>query len=121
MKTKTLNISDIIIDNENINCIQNVVLKENNLNSDSFYSLFPDYNTIPMRITDMLTYLSPINKTKEFVNEVVSNHGKNFCIIGDYDVDGIFATIILSITLKTLGENVSYVIPNRFEDGYGMK
>ena len=121
MKTKTLNISDIIIDNKNINCIQNVVLKENNLNSDSFYSLFPDYNTIPMRITDMLTYLSPINKTKEFVNEVVSNHGKNFCIIGDYDVDGIFATIILSITLKTLGENVSYVIPNRFEDGYGMK
>ena len=121
MKTKLLNISDIPIETDGINHIQNIILKENNLNPNDFYSLFPDYNTIPMRITDMISYLSPLNMTEEFVDEVFSNHGKHFCIIGDYDVDGIFATIILAITLKTLGENVSYVIPNRFEDGYGMK
>lgn len=121
MKTKLLNISDIPIEDGSLNHIQNVILKENNLDPNNFYSLFPDYNNIPMRITDMLSFLSPINKTEEFVNEVISNHGKHFCIIGDYDVDGIFATAILSITLSTLGETVDYVIPNRFEDGYGMK
>ncbi len=41
-------------------------------------------------------------------------------IYGDYDVDGITSTYILYKTIKELGGNVSYDIPNRFIDGYGL-
>ncbi len=41
-------------------------------------------------------------------------------IYGDYDVDGITGTTILVKTLARLGANVSYRIPHRFNDGYGL-
>ena len=41
-------------------------------------------------------------------------------IYGDYDVDGITSTYILYQTIKNLGGNVNYDIPNRFIDGYGL-
>ncbi len=41
-------------------------------------------------------------------------------IYGDYDVDGITSTYILYKTLKDLGGNIYYDIPNRFVDGYGL-
>lgn len=41
-------------------------------------------------------------------------------IFGDYDVDGISGTAILMHTLKLLGARVSYRLPHRVEDGYGL-
>jgi len=41
-------------------------------------------------------------------------------IYGDYDVDGIMSTVILMKTLTALGANVSYYIPDRMEEGYGL-
>lgn len=41
-------------------------------------------------------------------------------IFGDYDVDGITGTAILVHTLKELKATVSYRLPNRVEDGYGL-
>jgi single-stranded-DNA-specific exonuclease len=46
-------------------------------------------------------------------NELIS-------IYGDYDVDGITATVILYKTLKQLGAQCSYYLPNRLTEGYGM-
>lgn len=45
---------------------------------------------------------------------------KKICIYGDYDVDGVCATTILYQTLATLGADVSYYIPLRAGEGYGM-
>lgn len=42
-------------------------------------------------------------------------------IFGDYDADGVSATAILYKTFKSLGAAVSYRIPHRAEDGYGLK
>lgn len=42
------------------------------------------------------------------------------CIYGDYDVDGISATALLVSGLRAMGLNVTYHIPNRMEDGYGL-
>lgn len=42
-------------------------------------------------------------------------------IFGDYDVDGITATAILMRCLRKLGANVSYRLPHRIEDGYGLR
>ena len=41
-------------------------------------------------------------------------------IYGDYDVDGISGSAILIHTLRFLGAEVSYRIPHRKEDGYGL-
>ncbi len=41
-------------------------------------------------------------------------------IYGDYDCDGMTGTAILYNGLKLLGGNVSYHVPNRLEDGYGL-
>ena len=45
---------------------------------------------------------------------------KKIYIYGDYDVDGITATTILVSLLRKLDADVSYHIPNRFTEGYGM-
>ena len=39
---------------------------------------------------------------------------------GDYDVDGITATVILVDYLKSRSANVMHYIPRRIEDGYGL-
>ena len=41
-------------------------------------------------------------------------------VIGDYDADGIFSTYILCHALQTAGAEVSYEIPDRVRDGFGM-
>ncbi len=47
--------------------------------------------------------------------------GEKILIYGDYDVDGQTSIAILMDTLKGLGGDVSYYIPNRVEEGYGLK
>lgn len=42
-------------------------------------------------------------------------------IFGDYDVDGVTGSAILMRTLKNLRGNVSYRLPHRIEDGYGLR
>ena len=46
--------------------------------------------------------------------------GLNICVYGDYDVDGVTATALLVRVLQKLGAKVSFFIPNRFSDGYGL-
>lgn len=41
-------------------------------------------------------------------------------VYGDYDVDGITATSILWHLLTLAGANVSFYIPHRLEEGYGL-
>ena len=47
-------------------------------------------------------------------------NGEKITIVGDYDVDGVVSTSIMVDFLKELGANVDYIIPNRFEHGYGL-
>lgn len=41
-------------------------------------------------------------------------------VYGDYDADGVTATALLVRVLEKLGGQVSFFIPNRFSDGYGL-
>ena len=41
-------------------------------------------------------------------------------IYGDYDVDGVTATALLTEILQALGAEVEGYIPNRFDEGYGL-
>ncbi len=46
--------------------------------------------------------------------------GERVCVYGDYDVDGTTGTAILFALLSKLGGNVTFDIPLRLEDGYGL-
>jgi len=41
-------------------------------------------------------------------------------IVGDYDVDGVISSYILSDFLEKFTKNLEVIIPNRFSDGYGV-
>ena len=41
-------------------------------------------------------------------------------IVGDYDVDGMTSTSILTMFLRECGAEVAYYIPHRFSEGYGL-
>lgn len=41
-------------------------------------------------------------------------------VYGDYDVDGVTATVLLVEALEQLGARVKEYIPNRFDEGYGL-
>src|SRR5712691_4545404 len=43
------------------------------------------------------------------------------CVHGDYDVDGICATALAVLVLRELGADVSWHVPSRFEEGYGVR
>jgi single-stranded-DNA-specific exonuclease len=46
--------------------------------------------------------------------------GKRICIHGDYDVDGICATVLAVLVLRELGAEVEWHLPSRFDEGYGV-
>ena len=46
--------------------------------------------------------------------------GERICVHGDYDVDGICATALATLTLRELGADVVWHLPSRFEEGYGV-
>lgn len=45
---------------------------------------------------------------------------RKIVVYGDYDVDGITATSLLILKLKKYGADVSYYLPQRFSEGYGL-
>jgi single-stranded-DNA-specific exonuclease len=47
--------------------------------------------------------------------------GEAIRILGDYDADGTLATVILRQALTSLGAQVSYRLPERLRDGYGLQ
>lgn len=45
---------------------------------------------------------------------------ERIAIVGDYDVDGVVSSVILSDFFDAIGVPYSIHIPNRFSDGYGL-
>src|SRR3954454_4425169 len=46
--------------------------------------------------------------------------GKRICVHGDYDADGICATALAVLVLRELGADVTWHLPSRFDEGYGV-
>lgn len=85
-----------------------------NMGIDDKYEMFRDNPPLhsPLLLKDM-------DKVLEILIEKIKNN-KAIRIMGDMDVDGICATSILYKGLRRCGAVVSYDIPNRMLDGYGM-
>lgn len=55
----------------------------------------------------------------DLVLSAVENE-ERICIYGDYDADGVTSTSILLEFLSNMTSNLSYYIPSRFDEGYGL-
>ncbi len=77
--------------------------------------LYPSLNDLhsPLLLKDM-------KKAIERVLPAIHNKEK-IVIYGDYDADGITSVVILYKFLKELTSDISYYIPDRVQEGYGLK
>lgn len=77
--------------------------------------LKPKYENLasPDELPDMKKALKRIEKAIKT--------GEKVLVYGDYDVDGVTASTVMSETLKLAGlTDVEIMLPDRFVDGYGM-
>ena len=63
--------------------------------------------------------LPDMNPAVGRIKRAIENN-ERITVYGDYDVDGISAVTILMRGLRRLGADVSYYIPNRHTEGYGI-
>lgn len=64
--------------------------------------------------------LSGIELAAEILQKAIAD---NLCIliVGDFDADGATSTALAVLALRSMGgRNVKYLVPNRFDDGYGL-
>jgi len=105
-----------IFDNYHIHPVFAEILYRRRINTPEKIERFfnPDlaYLHDPFLMTDM----------KKAVHRIVKalREGEHILIYGDYDVDGVTSVSILYDGLFRLGGKVSFFIPSRFEEGYGL-
>ena len=64
--------------------------------------------------------LKDVFKGAERIKRAIEQNEK-IVIVGDYDVDGVIASVIMAEFFDDLGVSEYFVrIPNRFSDGYGL-
>ena len=93
----TILVNRKIIDNEDLNIFLNP-------NRKNFHD--------PFMMPDM-------EKAVKRIKEAIKNQEK-VIIYGDYDADGITSITVLKSFLNDIGLDVSYYIPNRLDEGYGL-
>ena len=118
LKSKTLSTPDgqiVHILDEGIHISLREVLKNNrNITDERFFS--PSLSDLhdPYLMPDMEKAVKRILEARDKKERVV--------IFGDYDVDGVSSTAILFRFLtEELDMEVSYRLPHRVHDGYGLK
>ena len=87
-----------------------------NLTENEYEELCKDVN-----LEDLPSYKNylHIDDCANFIHEKIKKNTKTL-IYGDYDCDGIMATSIIFLTLKTENFTPGFYIPSRENDGYGL-
>ena len=81
--------------------------------ADRFLNPSIAYLHDPFLMRDMREAVTRIMRAIELKEKIL--------IYGDYDVDGTTSTVILKKALSIIGADVSYYIPERLKDGYGLR
>jgi len=64
--------------------------------------------------------LAGMDKALALLEEAMRT-GQHILIVGDFDADGATSSALMVLALKSMGAGlVSYLVPNRFEYGYGL-
>ncbi len=65
--------------------------------------------------------IGSLERVTDAVELLLEHRQKHVMIIGDFDADGATSTALVMRCLKGFGfSNVGYLVPNRFEFGYGL-
>jgi len=65
------------------------------------------------------TLLNDFERAAEHIERALTA-GERIAIYGDYDVDGVCSTAVLTRVLRAMGADVRPYIPHRVTDGYGL-
>lgn len=105
---------EILKTNKKLKGIQKIILANRDVvkNFDMFLEPSIDKLYNPLILKDM-------KNAVDIIFDCMMNGGR-IRIVGDYDQDGIAATTILYKGLKLFYDDVSYAIPDRVEEGYGL-
>ena len=99
-----------------ISPLLSTVLVNRGLSDAAEAKLFLDHSLMeihsPFLLKGMDRAVARIRRAKEC--------GEKVTVYGDYDVDGVTATTLLVMYLRHMGIRVSYYIPERQEEGYGI-
>lgn len=77
-----------------------------------------DFITEETPFTDPMSY-KDMDKAVARINAAL-DEGERVCVYGDYDCDGMTATVLLYDYLQSIGCDVWYYIPDRENEGYGL-
>jgi single-stranded-DNA-specific exonuclease len=78
----------------------------------------------PEQLDYALSRLAPVSlleNVDEAVELLIATRGSRITVVGDFDVDGATSTALMLRCMREFGfEDVDYLVPNRFEFGYGL-
>ena len=78
----------------------------------------------PEQLDYALSRLAPVSlleNVDEAVELLVATRESRITVVGDFDVDGATSTALMLRCMREFGfEDVDYLVPNRFEFGYGL-
>jgi single-stranded-DNA-specific exonuclease len=102
--------------------VESTLFSENGLTDlNEIYKNFPDLKSKSW-LTKFIQEMSRVGNAEQFVSFVQLHKNKHYCVIGDYDADGIMATTIMKLALETFGvAKCDHIIPDRLNDGYGIR
>jgi len=78
----------------------------------------------PEQLEYALSRLAPVSlleNVDQAVELLIATRGSRITVVGDFDVDGATSTALMLRCMREFGfEDVDYLVPNRFEFGYGL-
>ena len=92
--------------------LPDVILANRSLTSEHL-SDSPEILNDPYLMRDM-------DRIVERVAEAI-RRGEHIVVFGDYDVDGVTSTAVLLDFFDSVGAHASFLLPDRYRDGYGIK
>ena len=66
-----------------------------------------------------MLFRSGMREAVDIIRDAVGKH-ERICVYGDYDVDGVCASAILTLYLKEVGADCGVYLPSRHTEGYGL-
>ena len=87
-------------------------------NLDSIEKVNSFFNPRLSQLNDPFLFVDMNRAVKRIIDAL--REGENILIYGDYDVDGITGVSLLYDAFFKLGGKVSFYIPNRITEGYGL-
>jgi len=96
-------------------CITEVLHKRTLYEEDVLDSFFK----APLKGISSPFLIKDMEKAAGYIAEAIDKKEK-ICIYGDYDVDGVTSVALMYLFLSEMGADVTYYIPKRLEEGYGL-